>query len=140
MTRSCRFSLVTVVVAVALGAPSARANHGAPVSSFGTNGTSIVDLAGGGEAINDLVAATVPIRAPAPSGFPCTKGSDCTIVTGFRAVLLAAGVDRTFGGAAFAIERFDANGRLDSSFGSGGKVRTPFEAGEASAAGSRRPA
>ena len=135
MTWSCRFPLVTVLVAVALGAPPAWANHGAPISSFGTNGTSIVDLAGGGEAINDLVATTVPIRAPAPSGFPCTKGSDCTIVIGFRTVLLAAGVDRTFGGAAFAIERFDANGRLDSSFGAGGKVRTPFEAGEASAAG-----
>ena len=135
MTRSFRFSLVMVLVVVALGAPSAWANHGAPVSSFGTNGTSIVDLSGGGEAINDLVAATVPIRVPAPSGFPCTKGSDCTIVTGFRTVLLGAGVDRTLGGAAFAIERFDANGRLDSSFGSGGKVRTPFEAGEASAAG-----
>ena len=48
---------------------------------------------------------------------------------------MAAGVDRTFGDAAFAIERFDANGRLDSSFGAGGKVRTPFEAGQASAAG-----
>ena len=135
MTRSCRFSLVTVLVAVALGAPPARANHGAPVSTFGTNGTSIVDLAGGGEAINDLVATTVPIRRPAPSGFPCTKGSDCTIVIGFRTVLLAAGVDRTLGDAAFAIERFDADGRLDSSFGAGGRVRTPFEAGQASAAG-----
>ena len=135
MTRSCRFPLVTVLVAVALGAPPARANHGAPVGSFGTNGTSIVDLAGGGEAINDLVATTVPIRRPAPSGFPCAKGSDCTIVIGFRTVLLAAGVDRTLGDAAFAIERFDADGRLDSSFGAGGRVRTPFEAGQASAAG-----
>ena len=135
MTRSCRFPLVTVVAAVALGAPPAWANHGAPVSTFGTNGTSIVDLAGGGEAINDLVATTVPIRQPAPTGFPCVKGTDCTIVTGFRTVLLAAGVDRTFGDAAFAIERFDANGRLDPAFGAGGKVRTPFEAGLASAAG-----
>ena len=110
MTRPFRFSLVTVVVAVALGAPPARANHGAPISSFGTNGTSVVDLAGGGEAINDLVATTVPIRRPAPSGFPCPKGSDCTIVIGFTTVLLAAGVDRARADAAFAIERFDANG------------------------------
>ena len=89
----------------------------------------------GGEAINDLVATTVPIRRPAPSGFPCPKGSDCTIVIGFTTALLAAGVDRTRADAAFALERFDANGRLDSSFGTGGKVRTPFEAGQASAAG-----
>ena len=135
MTRSCRFPLVTVLVAVVLGAPPARANHGAPIGSFGTNGTSIVDLAGGGEAIHDLVATTVPIRRPAPSGFPCLKGSDCTIVIGFRTVLLAAGVDRTLGDAAFAIERFDGDGRLDSSFGAGGRVRTPFEAGQASATG-----
>jgi uncharacterized delta-60 repeat protein len=135
MTRRFRFPLVTVLVAGALGAPTAWANHGAPISSFGTNGTSIVDLPGGGEAINDLVAATVPIRQPAPSGFPCTKGSDCTIVTGFRTVLLAAGADRTFADSAFAIERFDGNGLLDPSFGAGGKVRTPFEAGQASAAG-----
>jgi uncharacterized delta-60 repeat protein len=135
MTRSFRFPLVTVLVAVALGAPPARANHGAPISSFGTNGTSIVDLTGGGEAIKDLVATTVPIRGPAPSGFPCTKGSDCTIITGFTTVLLAAGIDRSRTDAAFAIERFDANGRLDPSFGTGGKVRTPFEAGGASADG-----
>ena len=122
------------MVAVALGAPPASANHGAPVGTFGTNGTSIVtwpaaarrSTTGGGDGADP---------APAPSGFPCLKGSDCTIVTGFRTVLLAAGVDRTFGDAAFAIERFDADGRLDSSFGAGGKVRTPFEAGQASAAG-----
>src|SRR4051795_11960155 len=105
MTR--RFSFLLVMVLVALGVPTARANHGAPISSFGTNGTSIVDLPGGGEAINDSVAATVPIRQPAPAGFPCAKGSSCTIVTGFRTVLLAAGVDQTFGNSAFAIERFD---------------------------------
>lgn len=134
MIRPVRFLLVAVLVAGALGAPAAMANHGAPLSTFGSNGTSIVDLAGGGEAINDLVATTVPIRAPAPSGFPCTT-KDCTIVIGFRTVLLAAGVDRTFGGSAFAIERFDANGLLDPSFGAGGRVRTPFEAGQASAAG-----
>ena len=77
----------------------------------------------------------MPIRHPAPSGLPCPKGSDCTIVTGFRTVLLAAGGDRSFGDAAFAMERFDANGRLDPSFGADGKVRTSFEAGQASAAG-----
>jgi uncharacterized delta-60 repeat protein len=135
MIRRFRFPLVTVLVVGALGVPLALANHGAPVSSFGTNGTSIVDLAGGGEAISDLVAATVPIRQPAPPGFPCTKGSDCTIVTGFRTVLLAAGLDRAPGDSAFAIERFDANGQLDPSFGAGGKVRTPFEAGQAGADG-----
>ena len=134
MTRRFRFPLVTVLVAGALGAPPAWANHGAPISTFGTNGTSIVDLAGGGEAINDLVATTVPIRQPAPSGFPCLKGSDCTIVIGFRTVLLAAGVAGVRR-RRFAIERFDADGRLDPSFGAGGMVRTPFEAGQASAAG-----
>ena len=70
MIRRVRFPVVAVLVAGALGAPPTWANHGAPISSFGTNGTSIVDLAGGGEAINDLVATTVPIRAPAPSGIP----------------------------------------------------------------------
>ena len=90
MIRRVRFPVVAVLVAGALGAPPTWANHGAPISSFGTNGTSIVDLAGGGEAINDLVATTVPIRAPAPSGFPCTT-KDCTIVIGFRTVLLGNG-------------------------------------------------
>jgi uncharacterized delta-60 repeat protein len=136
MTRRCTLPLLSLVVAVALGAPAAQANHGAPVSTFGTNGTSIVDLPGGGESINDLVADTVPIIEPAPAGSSfCVKGSTCTIVTGFRTVLLAAGVDRSFADAAFAVERFDANGQLDASFGVGGRVRTPFEAGEASAAG-----
>jgi uncharacterized delta-60 repeat protein len=135
MIRPVRWSLLVAALAAgALSAPAAWANHGAPLSTFGSNGTSIVDLAGGGEAINDLIATTVPILAPAPSGFPCgTK--NCAIVTGFRTVLLAAGVDRTFGDSAFAIERYDANGILDPSFGAGGKVRTPFEAGQSSAAG-----
>lgn len=135
MTWRFRFPLVTVLVAGALGAQPVWANHGAPISSFGTNGTSIVDLAGSGEAINGLVATTVPLRQSAPPGFPCTKGSDCTVIIGFRTVLLAAGVDRTLSDAAFAIERFDGNGLLDPSFGAGGRVRTPFEAGQASAAG-----
>lgn len=136
MTVHRRLPLLSLLIAGALGAAPAQANHGAPLSTFGTNGTSITDLAGGGESINDVVVDTVPIFAPAPSGSTfCTKGSDCTIVSGFRTVLLAAGIDRSLSDAAFAIERFDANGILDPSFGSGGRVRTPFEAGPASAAG-----
>ena len=128
--------LLSLLIAVTLGAAPAQANHGAPLSTFGSNGTSIVDLAGGGESINDLVVDTVPVTAPAPSGSTfCAKGSTCTIVTGFRTVLLAAGIDRSFSDAAFAIERFGANGLLDPSFGAGGRIRTPFEAGPASAAG-----
>ena len=127
---------MSLLIAGALGASPAQANHGAPLSTFGTGGTTIVDLAGGGESINDLVVDTVPFREPAPSGSSfCAKGIDCTIVTGFRTVILAVGIDRSFADAAFAIERFDANGVLDPSFGAGGRVRTPFEAGPASAAG-----
>ena len=71
---------------------------------------------------------------PAPSGFPCaTKG--CTIVTGFRATTLAVGSDAPLGGSAFAIERFNGDGMLDPTFSGDGKVRTPFEAGQASASG-----
>lgn len=136
MTLHRRLPVLSLLIAGALGAAPAQANHGAPLSTFGTNGRSIVDLAGGGESINDLVVDTVPITAPAPSGSTfCVKGSSCTIVTGFRTVLLAAGIDRSFSDAAFAIERFDANGILDPSFGAGGRVRTPFDAGPASAAG-----
>ena len=123
-----------LLVVGSLGVAPARANHGAPVSTFGTNGISTVDLLGSNETINDLVAVTVPIREPAPSGFPCAA-KPCTIVTGFRATTLAVGTDRTLGGSAFAIERFDGNGALDPTFGVGGRVRTPFEAGEASANG-----
>ena len=136
MTFTYRLALASLLMAGALGAAPAQANHGAPLSTFGTNGTSIVDLAGGGESIDDLVVDTVPILEPAPAGSSfCVKGSDCTIVTGFRTVLLAVGIDRSLFDAAFAIERFNANGQLDTSFGVGGRVRTPFEAGPASAAG-----
>ncbi len=129
-----RLSLFLVLVAGSVGVVPAQANHGAPESTFGTNGISTFDLPGTGETINDLVSVAVPIREPAPSGFPCAA-KPCTIVTGFRAATLAAGTDRTLGGSAFAIERFNGDGALDSTFGTGGKVRTPFEAGEASANG-----
>jgi uncharacterized delta-60 repeat protein len=134
MTSRSRLSLAVLLVAGSLGVVPALANHGAPVSTFGTNGTSIVDLPGSGETINDLVSVTVPVREPAPSGFPCAA-KPCTIVTSFRATTLAAGADRTLGGSAFAIERFNGDGGLDPTFGAGGKVRTPFEAGDASASG-----
>ena len=134
MTRRSRLPLALLVVAGCVGVVPAWANHGAPVPTFGTNGISIVDLPGNGETINDLASVTVPIRGPAPSGFPCAA-KPCTIVTGFRGTTLAAGTDRTFGGSAFAIERFDGDGGLDPTFGVGGKVRTPFEAGDAGANG-----
>ena len=111
-------SVLAVRVQVVVGsAPIGGGRDGAPVTSFGTNGTSIVDLSGGGEAINDLVAATVPIRVPAPSGSR-TKGRTARRHASGRAL----GARRPLGGAASRAERFDA-AAADSSISARRQVR-----------------
>src|SRR3989441_110338 len=81
--------------------PAPRATPGDPDPSFGTGGQ-----------------VTTPIVS--------SDDGACALVLQPDGKLVAAGYTSGANGTAFALVRYNANGSLDSSFGTGGKVTTPI--------------
>src|SRR5215471_12013950 len=93
---------VLMALCVALCASTSFAQSGLD-SSFGTSGKVTTDFAGG----TGAAARTVAVQADGK--------------------ILVAGLAVFNGVLDFALARYDSDGTLDASFGTGGRVTTPFD-------------
>src|SRR5215831_19707296 len=83
-----------------------------------------------------MVLSPALVKAQSSATLDPTFGAGGRVTTDFAGIVavqsdgklvMAGGAATADGGAAFAVERFNSNGALDASFGTGGKVTTDFE-------------
>ena len=101
-------SLMLLVVAPAVAQPA----PGEPDTTFGSNGV-VSSSTGGTDSFG--------------------RGPDMALQTDGKIVVATGYTDESEGKSYFLVERYDADGTLDSSFGSGGIVKTGFGGSEATA-------